>query len=521
MRRIVLLMVVTLGLVRTSCAGQDAPEFRNPVFAGDYPDPSVIRVGKEYWGTATSSEWGPPFPIFRSEDLVNWTVTGTVFQDRPEWAVANFWAPEIIAWKGRYYVYYVARKQGGPLAVAVASADSPGGPYTDHGPMIAQEAGSIDPVAVDDEHGVRHLIWKEDGNSRKLPTILWSARLSDDGTKLISEPKELIRNDARWEGAVVEGPFVVRRNGWFYLFYSGSGCCGAGCNYAMGVARSRSLHGPWEKHAKNPILAGNADWRCPGHGSIVDDEQGRSWLLYHSYSARDFIFTGRQALLDEVKWGADGWPVINDGKGPTSRAKGPTGRHERKRELMQDEDFKSAELAPGWNWPIARKPDARGERGHLVLTPPPEHVEDLLGGVLGRSITTGDFTAATAVDIRDLKPGVFAGMAAVGDVANATGIAVDHKTVIVWHRTKGAHLVIKEAEVPESSHVHLRMISRNGSNYRFAISGDGQRWTNLGADTTGKHLPPWDRAVRVALTVGGAQGAVGRFDYLKIAPDEP
>src|SRR3954463_2358171 len=99
--------------------------YQNPVLAGDYPDPSVIHVGKEFWATATSSEWGPQFPLLHSRDLVNWELTGTVFPHRPEWAVANFWAPEMSEFQGHYFIYYVGRKAGGPLAVAVATAEKP------------------------------------------------------------------------------------------------------------------------------------------------------------------------------------------------------------------------------------------------------------------------------------------------------------------------------------------------------------------------------------------------------------
>src|SRR5690349_18020280 len=69
--------------------------YSNPVIAGDYPDPSVIRVGNEYWATATASEWAPLFPILRSTDLVNWKMVGSVFQERPGWSAGNYWAPEI------------------------------------------------------------------------------------------------------------------------------------------------------------------------------------------------------------------------------------------------------------------------------------------------------------------------------------------------------------------------------------------------------------------------------------------
>src|SRR5580765_6951986 len=121
--------VTAIALVATGfalCSPAAEPMYQNPVLAGDYPDPSVIRVGNEFWATATSSEWGPQFPILRSVDLVNWEQTGSVFMHRPEWAVGNFWAPEISQFNGKYFVYYVGRKRGGPLAVAVATADKPG-----------------------------------------------------------------------------------------------------------------------------------------------------------------------------------------------------------------------------------------------------------------------------------------------------------------------------------------------------------------------------------------------------------
>ena len=125
-------------------------------------------------------------------------------------------------------------------------------------------------MAVRDENGERYLIWKEDGNSRHQPTPLWAQRLSEDGTKLIGNKKELIRNDPKsWEGGVVDGAVVLRRGDWFYLFYSGNACCGRRCNYALGVARSRHLLRTWEKNQANTILAENQNYQSPGHGSIV------------------------------------------------------------------------------------------------------------------------------------------------------------------------------------------------------------------------------------------------------------
>src|SRR5437588_5026558 len=520
MRTKILAAVLVVGL--TGDARTDsAAVYTNPVLAGDYPDPSIIRVGKDYWATATSSEWGPQFPILHSSDLVNWKIVGAVFPKRPAWAVANFWAPEISEYQGRYYVYYVGRKKDGPLSVALATADKPEGPYTDHGPLVSQEAGSIDPMAVTDEKAERYLIWKEDGNSRKLPTVIWAQKLSDDGTQLSGDRRDLIRNDAPWEGAVVEGPFVLRRGDWFYLFYSGSGCCGRGCAYALGVARSRALLGSWEKNPANPILAGNERWKCPGHGSIVTDERGRYFLLYHAYDARTFVYTGREMLLDEVKFGDDDWPTINDGKGPSSGAPSPSGITQTRTERSFFDDFNGTRLQPGWQWPQANEPSVRldpANGGQLVLTAAGDHTSDPIGAVLAWSTTAGDYEATTVIDTRGLKLGAFAGLSAFGDPANALGLAVGEGKAVLWQREKSQHKTVAETGGVIWPSVYLRLTASGGDSFQFAVSSDGVTWKTVGASADGAFLPPWDRSVRVALTVGGVVGAEGRFNSFRITP---
>ena len=131
--------------------------------------------------TATTSQWAPIFPLLHSTDLVNWRRVGAVFQTPPAWSGGSYWAPEIAHDGDRFFIYYTARKKDGPLCIAVADADRPDGPYTDHGPLICQPVGSIDAVAIRDENGRRFVVWKEDGNRKKQPTPLWAQPLSDDG----------------------------------------------------------------------------------------------------------------------------------------------------------------------------------------------------------------------------------------------------------------------------------------------------------------------------------------------------
>ena len=489
--------------------------YQNPVLAGDHPDPSIIRVGKDYWASCTSSAWGPLFPLLHSTDLVNWEQTGAVLTRRPDWATGDFWAPEISEFNGKYFVYYVARAHNGRLSVAVATADQPGGAYTDHGPLVAQPDGSIDPAPVTDTNGVRYLVWKEDGNSRGQPTPIWAQPLDATGTRLIGEPHELIRNETDWEGPVVEGPFVLRRHGWFYLFYSGNGCCGTGCNYALGVARARTLLGPWEKNPANPILPGNERWKCPGHGTIVQDSQGRYFLLYHAYSTTGNVFTGREGLLDEVTFGPDDWPVINHGVGPTAKAPSPFGQSQEANANGFDDDFAGKHLDSGWQWPQSREPRHQLQPGRLWLAAG-DHATNLLAAVLARLTTAPDYVARTSFETKSLSPGSALGLCAFGDAENAMGAVFCDSQIITWRRDKGIWRRLAQQPAPEGDKIFLQLTARHGCHFQLAVSADGKNWVPCGAPAEARDLPPWDRSVRVALTVGGADQAAGQFDSFSI-----
>lgn len=481
-----------------------AATFQNPVLPGDYPDPSVIRVGEEYWASATSSEWAPFFPLLKSRDLVNWEWVGNAFERRPEWATGRFWAPEIWEHKGKFFLYYVGLKKGGPLAVAVATADHPAGPWTDHGPMVAQEAGSIDAMPVADLDGTLYLIWKEDGNSRNKPTPLWIQKMSPDGTKLVGEMKEILRNDADWERNLIEGPYVQRQGDFWYMFYSGNGCCGNGCNYALGVARARNLMGPWEKCPSNPLLIGTDMWKCPGHGSVVRDKDGRDWLLYHAYQADPFIYVGRQGLLDPVTW-KDGWPVINEGKGPSTTVAAPAALRAQQPLVDFRDEFTGGKLQPQWQWPQDMDPKVSVAAGKLRLSAVPRRPDAMASAVVAVRTTTGNYVAETSVDVLSLDKTRSGGLSAYGDHDNALGASVKDGKLLVWKRQRGKEQILSTNTVPGGETVFLRMKAAGGHRFTFSASGDGRSWTALGDNVAveGKYLPPWDRGIRVALVAGG------------------
>lgn len=503
-------------------SAQKTATYTNPVAAGDYPDPSVIRVGKDYYATATSSEWSPEFPILHSTDLVNWKIVGEVFPKRPEWSTGNYWAPEIWQENGKIYIFYVARKAGGNLCIAVATSDKPLGVYTDHGALACQEVGSIDAFPIRDENGKFFVVWKEDGNSVGKPTPLWAQEFDDKNYKLIGEKKEILRNDpATWEGNLVEGPFIIKRGEYFYMFYSGNACCTTGCKYAMGLARSKTLLGNWERDPANPILKDNADWKCPGHGTIVTDESGKTWMLYHAYDPKDTVYVGRQALLDEVKWTADNWATINDGKGASKEYASPLGVAERNEEYKFFDDFKTAKLDYGWVWQHNNVPVYRVEKDFLILSPNASQMTNEVGAIMARSTTVGDYTATTQLDVKNLTKNAIAGISAYGDDENALGAGIKDGKLVVWKREKKNQQIVATMDAPKSKQLYLKMTARDGHFFKFAHSKNNKTWTDAGAELDGAFLPPWDRGVRVALYTGGAANASARFDFLRIEPTAP
>ncbi|OUJ73893.1 glycoside hydrolase [Hymenobacter crusticola] len=478
--------------------------------AGDYPDPSVTKIGDTYWATATTSNWGAIFPLLKSKDLTNWQLVGHVFPDGPPaWADYYFWAPEISEDGGKVYVYYTAHRKGGPLSVGVARADNPAGPYQDLGPLVGQPDGSIDAFPMRDENGVAYLIWKEDGNSANKPTPIWAQRINDAHTALTGEKTELFRNTAPWEGNLVEGVSMVRHEGYFYAFYAANGCCGRGCTYATGVARSRSLLGPWEKYAQNPILVKNDVWTCPGHGTAIS--RGNRWfMLHHAYNTNGFENVGRQGVLSEFRWNADGWPEFLDNHSVPTALAANTSRRD-----FSDE-FNGSTLAPTWQWPVEEKPQFALRGGKLLLTARTDHS----GAALGQSLAVADYTATTTLDPTALPASTVAGLAALGDPNNTLALVAGEGKLRLRQMKGGKPQMLGEVALPAGKALHLQLQARSGNQYRFSWSTDGKTWQNLPADgaaVDGSFLPPWDRGVRVGVLAQGPSTATVGFEGFQIA----
>jgi beta-xylosidase len=487
------------------------PTLDKLVLPGDFPDPTICKIGDTYWASATSAEWGPIFPLLKSTNLVDWELVSHVFpDDMPEWAGSSFWAPEIFYDNGRTYIYYTARQKGpkGRLCVAVASADSPEGPYVDHGPLVGQRMGSIDGFPMRDEYGVLYLIWKEDGNAYRKDTPIWAQRIDDKKMKLVGKKTELFRNDAPWEGTLVEGSAIIRHDDYFYMFYAGNGCCGKGCTYATGVARSRNLLGPWEKCPANPILTRNKTWTCPGHGTATEFE-GRWFLLHHAYYTDSHEFVGRQGLLSEFSFNEEGWPEFAD--------------HTPQAPALQDvsvlnvaDDFSGNQLALTWHWPAGPRPNVGVSDQQMLLG---AHATRI-GAMVAQRTYTATYKAVTSIDMSTLAPDTFGGMAAIGDPLNALALMATEGELQLWLEREGQRKVLAKVPLEHCKTLNLRLEVWGGQRYRFVYStDDATTWRALPLDSfalNGTYLPPWDRGIRVGLLAYGPETSTVAFNKFAI-----
>jgi len=329
--------VLALGSCATPVA-RIAATYSNPVLDADFPDPTVIRAPDgSYYGYATQTERDGQWiniQIARSSDLVHWQRLGDALPVKPRWAstTQDFWAPHVARDGTRYIMYFSAKPDSSDerhgLCLAVAVAAAPAGPFTDIGHPLRCGEGfvNIDPMAFDDPATGKHLLYWGSGFDPLKVQELGRDRVSFARG---SAPKDLV-----WPNPVkdafpvlIEGSWVIRRGGYYYLFYSGDNCCGPKANYAVMVARSRSAEGPFEtleQASRKPhsiIFEKRGQWIAPGHNSIVTDAAGQDWIVYHAVDVNrprekptDDLNTRRIMLIDRIRWDS-GWPVID---GPSS-----------------------------------------------------------------------------------------------------------------------------------------------------------------------------------------------------------
>ncbi|MDX6693467.1 MAG: arabinan endo-1,5-alpha-L-arabinosidase [Blastocatellia bacterium] len=334
----------------TSTPSARALSYTNPVFDVDFPDPTVMRA-TDGWFYAYATQTiingrTINIQVARSKDLINWEHLGDALPVKPGWAseTQKFWAPHVSQFGDTYYMYFSADPNTlTGLCLAVATAKSPRGPFTDSGsPLKCGESFiNIDPMAFDDPRtGKRLLYW----GSGFQP--IRAQELAPDRVSFMrgSRPVDLIKTikDEKPDNyqRLIEGAWLTERGGYYYLFFSGDNCCGDKAHYAVMVARSKSALGPFETLAEatgkssSAILERNERWIAPGHNSVLRDAHGRDWIFYHAIDANNRFLKNdiagdrdvrRIMLMDRLVY-HNGWPMIERGSPSTTRKPGPKTR---------------------------------------------------------------------------------------------------------------------------------------------------------------------------------------------------
>ncbi|GAB3026518.1 family 43 glycosylhydrolase [Niabella terrae] len=468
-----------------------------PVVHGDFADPSVIRVGDNYFATGTSSEWAPHFPLFKSKDMVHWTQQGYILPQTPQWASSSFWAPELLYRNGTYYVYYTARKKSdGISCIGVATARNPEEGFTDRGIIIELGKEAIDAFLAE-ENGVWYITFKAYGLDNR-PIELLGYELSDDGLKTVGEPFMLLRDD---EKKGLEGQCIIRRNNYYYLLYSAGGCCGVQCSYHVNVARAETIKGPYTPFPGNPVLAAFDDWKCTGHGTLVSNKEGEDYYLFHAYNKETNVHTGREGMLARVSWSKEtGWPSFHPVSGKPA--------------TDYSDDFSGSALDAAWQWDFRHaQPQVNFKKGQLHLSGI-NKTDNATGTAITVRPSHADYEITTAVVNHN---SALKGLTLYADAAQAVGVGVKDEQVEVWFVKDNIRRVVKIIRLKKTAPVHLKMVVKDGNKVSFFYCSDPNHWNEIvatDADFGEGFMPPWDRSSRPGLLQQGHEAAV--FDYFNI-----
>jgi len=317
--------------------------YTNPVYDGYFADPFVLEHGGVYYAYGTSGRPttdGYAFDVLRSHDLVSWTRLGGALEPLAG-GPRDYWAPEVAFHDGTFYMYYSGGVGDSGHQLRVASARAPEGPFRDLGVVLTGD----DPFTIDahpfrDDDGQWYLFYARDFlDGERVGTALAAARLVDM-VRLEGEPRTVLRATADWQvfklgremygqtydWYTLEGPFVRKHEGRYYLFYSGGAW--ERPNYGVSYAVAESPLGPFVEPEAEPGREGPTLLRSvpdkligPGHNSVVRGPDGDDWLVYHAW---DVHKTGRRMCIDRLEWTPRGprtkAPTFTPQPAPLSRA---------------------------------------------------------------------------------------------------------------------------------------------------------------------------------------------------------
>jgi beta-xylosidase len=462
--------------------------YTNPVLYADYSDPDAIRVGDDYYLTASSFNCVPGLPILHSRDLVNWELIGYALEKQPPFDVFNkvqhgggVWAPCIRYHNNEFYIYYPDPDFG----IYMVKATNPAGPWSE--PLLVQPGkGLIDPSPLWDTDGKAYLVYALAGSRAGVKSVILINRMNPDGTKLIGNSVMLI--DGHKNHPTIEGPKIYKRNGWYYVFAPAGGVVPG---WQM-VMRSKNIFGPYED--KIVMAQGKSDINGPHQGAWVDTKTGENWFM----NFQDLGAYGRVLHLNPMKWVND-WPVIGvdadgDGTGdPVRTYKKPNvGKSYPKATPPESDEFNGSELGLQWQWHANYQTTwgfPSGNLGFFRLNciPCPVEAKNLwdISNILLQKFPAQEFTATTKLtfDARFDKEEV--GLVVMGLDYGRLTLKRENGKLNLYVATcknadKGSAEDLVAGPTLNSNVVYFRVAVKKGAECQFSYSSDGTSFTSLG-----------------------------------------
>jgi xylan 1,4-beta-xylosidase len=300
-------------------------EYRNPILSGYYPDPSIVRVGDDYYLVNSTFTNFPGIPVFHSKNLVDWTQIGNVisrpgqFDFKGLTSSRGIYAPDISFNKGVFYLVTTCADCAGNV---VMTATNPAGPWSDPNRLSFQ---GIDPSIFWDSDGKAYIV-NNDAPAEKPRydghRAIWIQEFDPKAMKMVGERTLLVNGgvDLSKKPIWIEGPHIIKRGQWYYMIAAEGG---TGDQHSQVVLRSASLRGPYVPFEGNPILTQRdlpKDRAHPvtsaGHAKFVETQNGEWWAVFLATRpyAGDMYNIGRETFMLPVSW-QDGWPrILGQGK---------------------------------------------------------------------------------------------------------------------------------------------------------------------------------------------------------------
>jgi xylan 1,4-beta-xylosidase len=373
--------------------------FKNPVIPGFYPDPSVCRVGEDFYLVNSSFEYFPGVPIWHSRDLIHWRQIGHVLTRRSQLELAGvkcsdgIYAPTIRFHNGTFYMI-TTWVSAGVYKNFFVTATNPAGPWSD--PIWYDQSG-IDPSLLFDDDG-KVYFQSNRGMMFKMERAIYQSEIDIKTGRRLTEPKLIWCGSG---GSYVEGPHVYKRDGWYYLLTAEGG---TSYGHMVAIARSKNVWGPYESCPHNPILSNRHAYEQihgTGHADLVQAVDGSWWMVHLAFrkTVGDIHTLGRETCLAPVEW-RDGWPVVNQ-TGTNSEIISKTLPLHPWPEIPAHDDFDANELGLQWvhlRNPVAENYSLTERKGFLRLRGSEKNLFVASPTFVARRQQHFNFTATTSLE---------------------------------------------------------------------------------------------------------------------------